>query len=90
MRRAAKTDSNHAQIRDALRAVGASVHDMSSAGAGFPDLAVGFKKKTFLLEVKTKTGRLTKPQVKWHDEWRGHHAIVRTEEEALKEIGAIR
>lgn len=90
MRRAAKTDTNHAQIRDALRQVGATVHDMASAGEGFPDLAVGFRKKTFLLEVKTATGTLTPPQVKWHDEWRGHHAIVRSVNEALKEIGAIR
>lgn len=41
MRRAAKTDANHAAMVDDLRALGWSVLDTAGAGDGFPDLVVG-------------------------------------------------
>lgn len=41
MRRAAKTDTNHAAVRDGLRSIGWSVADTSGAGDNFPDLVVG-------------------------------------------------
>ena len=52
MRRAARTDANHATIRDALRSVGCSVADTSAVGQGFPDLVIGFRGATMLIEVK--------------------------------------
>ena len=39
--KAARRDTNHAEIRDGLRALGWSVHDLGSTGDGCPDLAVG-------------------------------------------------
>lgn len=87
-RRAARVDKNQGEIVTALRAVGATVAPMHTAGAGFPDLVVGYRGVTYLLEVKGPRGRLTKDQVSWHEEWRGHVAIVRTVEEAWQAIGA--
>lgn len=41
MRRAARTDTNHAAVVADLRALGWSVLDTSGAGDGFPDIVVG-------------------------------------------------
>ena len=48
MRRAAKIDSNHAEIVAALRGIGAYVMSLASVGGGCPDLLVGFRGHTFL------------------------------------------
>lgn len=57
MRRAANRDASEAAIVAALRGVGASVTLLSQDGV--PDLLVGWRGETFLLEVKTasSTGR---------------------------------
>ena len=86
-RRAARIDANQNEIVAALRSVGASVAPAHTMGGGFPDLVVGFRGMTYLLEVKTAKGKLTKDQRAWHPAWRGHVAIVRSVEEALVEIG---
>ena len=81
--RAAKIDKNQPDIVKAFRAMGASVHILSTVGDGFPDLAIGIRGKTFLVEVKTEEGKLTKDQVKWHDEWKGQKVIIRGVDEAI-------
>lgn len=91
-RRAAKVDENQSQIVAALRAVGASVTTTHQAGEGFPDLAVGFRGATFLLEVKDGSKppsgqKLTEAQVRWHGQWRGHKAVVNSVPQALEAIG---
>lgn len=55
--RARRTDANHAEVRDGLRKIGASVYDSSTAGSGFPDLVVGFRGWTLLVEVKNPRHR---------------------------------
>ena len=52
--RAAKRDTNHAEIRDALRAIpGVHVHDAGGyAGAGFDLIAVYQERRVAFLEVK--------------------------------------
>lgn len=49
-RRAARRDENEAEIVTALEAVGASVTRISEDGV--PDLLVGFRGRTYLLEIK--------------------------------------
>lgn len=87
MRRAAKTDTNHAAIRDGLRAVfGAeAVQDVSMySGLGFDLIAVA-RGRLALLEVKPprKATRLTESEqaarARYGDYWR----CVTTLEEAL-------
>ena len=96
MRRAARTDANHAAIRDALRKAGASVVDTSSVGGGFPDLVVGFvlcrpwavMRVNYLVEVKDGTRRpsereLTPAQREFSASWRGQWVKGESVDEAL-------
>jgi|ETNvirenome_6_85_1030632.scaffolds.fasta_scaffold211346_2 hypothetical protein len=84
MRQAARVDANQKEIVAALRKV-ATVYVI-----GLPvDLAVGFRGKTYLLEVKTgRKKKLTKLQESFFSTWRGHVARVETVEEAFSAIGA--
>ena len=82
-----RTDSNQDAIMSGLRQAGASVYSLAPVGHGVPDLLVGFRGKTYLLEVKGRKGRLTPAQHKFHDEWRGQIAVVRCLEDALLIIG---
>jgi len=89
---AARVDENQRAIAQALRQAGASVAECHAVGAGFPDLCVGWQGGTYLIEVKNpakpKSKRqLTDAQVRWHNEWRGHVAVVETIREALEAIG---
>ncbi len=52
MRRAARTDDNHVDVRDAFRDLGIKVRDMAGVGKGFPDLLLAFGGAMALVEVK--------------------------------------
>lgn len=83
-----RTDANQQEIINALRAIGCSVFDASQFGAGFTDLVVGRVGVNWLMEVKDgskplSAQALTKDQKKFHDEWRGQKAVVRSAEEAI-------
>jgi hypothetical protein len=52
VRRAAKVDANQREVVAALRGAGASVQLLHAVGEGCPDLLVGYKGLTMLLEVK--------------------------------------
>ncbi len=70
--RAKRVDVNQKEIVQALRQLGATVTDLSMVGQGCPDLLVGFRLKTYLIEIKRDSkAKLTPAQVKWHDDWRG-------------------
>lgn len=86
--RAAKTDTNHAGIRDGLRASGAFVIDTHALGDGFVDLvAWTWQAGWQLLEVKMPRGRLTKDEIKLHGVCPGPIWVVRTLEEACDIMG---
>ena len=87
--RAARVDSNHAEIVAALRQVGVSVQSLATIGKGCPDLVAADDETTWLIEVKGEKGKLTDDQVKWFDEWRGVVHIVRTVDDALKLVGVL-
>lgn len=87
-RRAAKRDGNEPEIIEALKAVGATVYPISAKGV--PDLLVGFRGATYLLETKARRGTLTNEQKYFFETWDGTEAvIVRNVDDALKAIGAI-
>lgn len=94
MRRAAKIDANQPEIVRELSARGASVQSLSGVGAGVPDLLVGYRGVTYLLEVKDgakppSARELTLEQIDWHVEWRGGPCVVvNSADEALAAIGA--
>lgn len=80
-------DKNQNEIVHALRQVGATVILLHEAGEGIPDLLIGYLRETYLMEVKSKTGKLNQRQIEWHKEWRGYPvSIVRSIDDALKAI----
>jgi hypothetical protein len=88
MRHAARIDANQEQIVSALRAMGATVRIVTQ-GNGLPDLLVGFRGVTILMEVKDgqkvpSARKLTPAEQKFFDEWRGGIvAIVNSVDEAI-------
>lgn len=99
--RAAHRDKAERPIIEALRAVGATVAPLS--GKDIPDLLVGYKGVTFLLEVKSRieelgkgrkkayvrTTKVSEGQKDFAEAWRGGSLkVVHTPEEALLAIGA--
>ena len=94
--RAARVDANHVQVVEALRAAGATVQSLAGVGKGVPDLLVGYRQTTLLMEVKdghkSPSKRvLTEDQHKWHREWSGGTlAVVDGPEAALRALGVIK
>ena len=88
VRRAAKTDGNHADVLKALRDAGATAQSLHTVGQGCPDILVGFRGINILLEVKdgslTSSRReLTADEREWHGTWGGQVAVAKTPEEAV-------
>lgn len=87
-----RVDANQDEIVKGLRSIpGVSVALTHRLGKGFPDLAVGRNKTTYLLEVKDGTKppsarQLTKEEADWHGAWTGHAAVVATLDEAIDVI----
>ena len=86
---ARKTDANHMQIINILRAIGASVFSTHRVGKGFPDIVCGFRGENYLLEIKTPKGELTRDETRFFDSWAGQVHVVITPDDALEVIGAI-
>jgi hypothetical protein len=85
-----KSDAPTKAIVECLRAAGTSVHylDPHRSGAGLPDLLVGFRGYTYLMEVKRVGGKLNPKQTEWHANWKGDHVhVVHDAIEALRVIG---
>ena len=91
-RRAARADTNQAEIVAALRQIpGVTVQ------TGMDDIIVGRSGKTFWFELKTecplkkdgtvKKGALKQSQIKLLREWTGHYNVVWTLDQILKDIG---
>lgn len=81
-----KPDANQAEIVEALRRAGASVQPIHTIGQGVPDLLVDWHNRTFLIEVKTKGGKLTPDELAWLEKWTGTVAIVHSVEEAVEAL----
>ena len=94
MRRYPNLDANQLDIVKALRQAGASVTSLASVGGGCPDLLVGIRKVTTVMEVKDgakppSKRKLTEPEQDWHDEWRGSKHIVESIEQALAVLATL-
>ena len=90
---ARRIDANQNDIVAALRACGAVVRVVTQ-GDGIPDLLVGYRGYTLLLEVKDGSKppsrqALTADEALWMSNWAGSYRIVRSEadaEELLRDI----
>lgn len=78
----AKRDKNEIEIVRALEKIGCSVCRLNQP----LDLLVGYRGTTYLLEVKTDKGKLTKAQEAFLSEWRGSLAVIRTPEQAISVV----
>lgn len=88
-RYAGRRDATHAEIRDALRALGWSVYDSGGVGGSFPDLVVGAAGFTFLVECKSGAGKLSAGQNQFIEHWRGGPVVVaRSAPDAIAAISA--
>lgn len=89
MRRAAKRDDGESEIVGALREAGAVVRIITQ-GDGIPDLLVGYRGFTILMEVKDgdkppSKRKLTPAEEKFFMEWEGGMlVVVNSVEEALE------
>ena len=88
MRRAARVDENQGLIVKALRVCGATVRIITQ-GDGIPDLLVGYRGHTILMEVKDgnkppSARQLTTAEQIFFNQWTGGKLfIVNSVEEAL-------
>ena len=90
---AKRTDANHKQVVEELRAAlpECTVHDASGAGRGFPDLVVGYKGRNYMIEIKdgskTKSCRkLTPAQIAFQLAWQGQYSVCHSAAEICAEI----
>jgi hypothetical protein len=86
MRRAAKVDTTHAEIRDALREAGCSVFSCAAVGNGIPDLVCGYRGFTALVEAKTGARPVNERQSAFIHDWQGIVLVARTGEEAVSKF----
>lgn len=89
MRRAAKVDASQEAIVAALRAAGASVQSLAQIGQGCPDLLAARAGQMWLLEVKTGKAKPNDLQARWHIAWNAPVHVVRSEDDALRVVGAV-
>ena len=93
--RAAKVDANHVSVVKALRKAGATVQSLAGVGKGVPDLLVGIRGRTALMEVKDgakvpSARQLTPDQLVWHGAWQGGTlAVVDGPEAALRVLAVM-
>ena len=67
-----RVDENQKSLIHTFICLGASVLNLSTVGRGCPDLLIGYKGKTVLVEIKSSAkASFTDPQVKFMQEWRG-------------------
>ena len=86
-----RTDGNQAEAVKYMRALGMSVEVASNIGGGFPDLIIGFRGVTCLVELKdgskvASARVLTKAQEEWHASWAGHRVVCETKEAAAQAV----
>lgn len=89
MRRAARTDANHAAIVAAFRRLGYSVLDLSRVGQGCPDLLVARGGVSILVEVKdgakTPSRRaLRRSQIDFVGRWKGRTVVVECVDDVVR------
>lgn len=88
MRKYGKKDRNQPEIEKYLRAIGASVQDLSMVGGGCVDLLVGFRGKNYVFEIKdgelpASKRTLTADEARWHSLWRGQAYVVISSAQAI-------
>ena len=84
-----RIDANQHEIVDTLRKGGATVLILSSLGKGAPDILIGHRGTNHLAEIKDGSKpksqqKLTPPEAKFFETWRGNVLILRTMDDAIE------
>lgn len=80
-----RVDGNQREIVLGLRQLGALVLHLHTLGRGVPDLLIYFRGRFYLMEVKTRTGKLTPDESVFHALWPVH--TVRSLHDAAAVLG---
>ena len=81
-----KRDGNEAEIVLELRRYGFSVYMLDQP----LDLLVGYRGRTYLVEVKLPKASLTKTQIEFLDGWRGDATVLRNSEDVAMFARAVK
>lgn len=89
-----RVDENQKALTKLFRDMGASVAILSDLGKGCPDILLGYKGQNFLVEIKNgkkppSGQKLTEPEQKFFDTWKGQVCIVKSDTEAVDLINSI-
>ena len=95
MRRAARVDSNQAEIVKAFRKLGCSVLSMAALGKGAPDLLIGWGGICIAVEVKDgskppSARELTEDQRDFWETWRGGVRLVPDLEAVVETVNLLK
>lgn len=83
----AKRDHNEAEIINAYKTLGCSVHTISQEGV--PDLLVGRQGITCVVEVKSESGSYTPAQREFNQDFKGYRKTVRTIDDAVAHVNEM-
>lgn len=91
MRVRARKDDNHKEIVKALVDAHVSVLDTSQLGNGAPDIVIGFRGQSILIEIKDGSKppskrKLTDDEIVFMNGWRGRYVVINSVDEALELI----
>jgi hypothetical protein len=95
--RGGRKDHNHSAITAAFLSIpGVSIFDLSDIGRGVPDLIVGVRGESLLVEIKnpaTHYGRkgLNRRQLAFQADWKGGPIhVVRTIDDVIELVNSVR
>jgi hypothetical protein len=86
---AARADNNQKEITEKLVKIpGLSQFDVHRQ-PGFCDKIIGYRGINYLIEIKSKNGKLSESQKEFHGNWNGKIHVVYSFEEILTILGIL-
>lgn len=83
---AKRVDNNHSEIIEQAKKLGMSVQSLHTIGKDCPDVLLGYAGINILCEIKSGKNDLSDGQQKYHDEWQGQIATVRSIDDVVIEF----
>lgn len=95
LRKYARQDSNHGDIRSAFESLGCSVCDLSSLGNGCPDLLIGYGGISLPVEIKDgskppSARKLTPDEERFKMNWTGGYKLVENLDDVTQTVELLR
>lgn len=87
MTKAKRVDKNQKEIVEQLRILGYNVEYTYMIGKGFPDVVISFENLfTIPIEFKSKGGKLTEDEEKFHNRYKGYIITAYNLEDVIKGV----